>query len=34
MENEIKSTCSGTVTAIKVNVGDSVNQGEVMVEIG
>ena len=34
MENEITANYSGKVVAIKVAVGDSVNQGDVMIEIG
>ncbi|MDA3861728.1 MAG: acetyl-CoA carboxylase biotin carboxyl carrier protein subunit [Melioribacteraceae bacterium] len=34
MENDIKSDKAGKVTAIKINNGDSVLEGDVLVEIG
>lgn len=34
MENQIQTTKAGEVTAIKVNVGDSVLQDDVLIEIG
>lgn len=34
MENEINAPCSGTVTSICVNKGDSVDSGTVLVTIG
>lgn len=34
MENQIQTTKGGEVTAIKVNVGDSVLQDDVLIEIG
>jgi biotin carboxyl carrier protein len=34
MENEIKSDKAGKVTSIKINNGDSVLEGDVLVEIG
>ncbi len=34
MENNIKSDKAGKVAAIKVNNGDSVLEGDVLVEIG
>lgn len=34
MENNIQSTRQGTVTSVKVKTGDSVLEGDVLVEIG
>ena len=34
MENQVQTTRAGEVTAIKVNVGDSVLQDDVLIEIG
>jgi len=34
MENQVQTTKAGEVTAIKVNVGDSVLQDDVLIEIG
>ena len=34
MENQVQTTKGGEVTAIKVNVGDSVLQDDVLIEIG
>jgi glutaconyl-CoA/methylmalonyl-CoA decarboxylase subunit gamma len=34
MENDIKADIDGVISAIKVNVNDSVLEGEVLVEIG
>jgi len=34
MENQIQTTKAGEVTSIKVNVGDSVLQDDVLIEIG
>jgi biotin carboxyl carrier protein len=33
MENEISSTVEGVIKSVKVNVGDTVNTGDVLVEI-
>jgi len=34
MENEIKSNKNGKVNAIQINIGDSVLEADVLVEIG
>lgn len=34
MENDIKTTTAGTVTAVNVAVGDAVSQGQVLVTVG
>ena len=34
MENNIKADKSGKITDVKVNVGDSVLEGDLLVEIG
>jgi biotin carboxyl carrier protein len=34
MENDIKSDKDGTVSTVKVNTGDAVLEGAVLVEIG
>jgi glutaconyl-CoA/methylmalonyl-CoA decarboxylase subunit gamma len=34
MENEIKSDRGGVISALKVNLSDSVLEGDILVEIG
>jgi len=34
MENQVQTQKAGEITAIKVNVGDSVLQDDVLIEIG